>query len=90
MGNKEAIRDATTLLNEIVQDPTVPRNIKNVAREVIQRLKKESEAENIRAGAATCILDELSQDTNLPFHTRAQVWEVVSILETVKAPSKIK
>ena len=89
MEKEEEIRRAVELLNTIIEDSAVPRNIKNTCREAIARLNKKEEAEHIRAGAATCILDDLSQDPNLPFHTRAQVWEIASVLETVKTP-KIK
>ncbi|MBR9681620.1 MAG: hypothetical protein GOV00_02345 [Candidatus Altiarchaeota archaeon] len=89
MDHGGAISKAVELLELILEDSAVPRNIKNTCRTIIERLNKEGEVEHIRAGAATCILDEFSQDPNLPFHTRAQVWEIASILETVKSP-KIK
>ncbi len=89
MGEGGAIERAIEILNKIMEDPAVPRNIKNTCREAVARLNKSGEAEHIRAGATTCILDDLNQDPNLPFYTRAQIWEVTSILETVKTP-KIK
>jgi len=84
----EELERATEILESIIQDPSVPRNIKNVCQQVIDRLKKEEEKVHIRIGAAINLLDELSQDPNLPFHARTQIWEVASLLET--AASKIK
>ena len=84
MSGNDAINHAVELIENVIADSNVPRNIKTTCKEVLDRLNRENEADHIRAGAATCILDELSQDPNLPFHTRAQVWEIASILETVK------
>jgi len=79
---------AMEILENILQDPSVPRNIKNACEQALERLRKEEEKLHIRIGAAINLLDELSQDPNLPFHTRTQIWEVASLLET--AATKIK
>ena len=89
MENQDTIDEAVEILQQIIEDQGVPKNIKTTCKEVIDRLREKEVAPHIRAGSATCILDQLSQDPNLPFHSRSQVWEITSILETVKSP-KIK
>ncbi len=84
----EELDRAMDILNGILQDPSVPRNIKVVCEKTVNRLNNEGEKIHIRIGAAISMLDELSQDPNLPFHTRTQIWEVASLLET--ASTKIK
>ncbi|HDR53431.1 MAG TPA: hypothetical protein ENN60_02040 [archaeon] len=81
---------AVGILNQIINDSAVPRNIKGTCKDAVERLKNGNNAPHIRAGSVACILDELSQDPNLPFHTRAQIWEVASVLETVTTSSKVK
>ena len=73
---------ALEILGEILEDPTVPKNIKEICRSSMERLRDEEEKIHIRIGAVINMLDELSQDSNLPFHTRTQIWEVASLLET--------
>lgn len=73
---------AVELLETIVEDPTVPKNIKEVCRQSLERLRDAKQKRHIRVGAVINMLDKLSQNTNLPFHTRTQVWEVASLLET--------
>jgi len=38
----------------------------------------------VRAANAVGILEEISQDPNMPTHTRILVWNIVSILETIR------
>ncbi len=84
----EEVKRAIEILEEVINDPMVPRNIKEQCRKVIERLQNEKERIHIRIGAAVSMLDEVSQDLNLPFHARTKIWEVASLLET--AARKIK
>ena len=73
---------AVEILEEVVEDTSVPKNIRDVCSKALERLGRESEKLHIRIGAAISILDELSQDPNLPFHVRTHIWEAASLLET--------
>lgn len=89
MGGDDAMSRAVELLKQVTEDTSVPKNIRQVCKDAISRLKDGGQAPHIRAGSVAGILDELNQDPNLPFHSRAQIWEVASVLETVSS-SKIK
>ena len=84
----DELERAMEILEGVLQDPSVPKNIKSVCEQALDRLRKEGEKTHIKIGAAINLLDELSQDPNLPFHTRTHIWEVASLLET--AATKIK
>jgi hypothetical protein len=45
---------------------------------------KEGEEPIVRSATAIHILDEISNDPNMPLHTRTQIWSIVSELERVK------
>jgi hypothetical protein len=38
----------------------------------------------VRAANAIGALDEVSQDPNMPLHARTKIWQVLSMLETIK------
>ena len=80
--------EAIEILESIIEDTSVPRNIRDICSAAVKRLNKEGEKLHIRIGAAISMLDELSQDPNLPFHVRTHIWEVASLLETASANSK--
>ncbi|EWG08246.1 MAG: hypothetical protein ASUL_01290 [Candidatus Aramenus sulfurataquae] len=82
--NEAKIKQAIILLQKIVNDTSVPRNIRRAATDAIRNLKDESSSPAVRAANAIGILEEISQDPNMPTHTRISIWNVVSVLETVK------
>jgi uncharacterized protein (UPF0147 family) len=73
------------LLTEIIEDRTVPRNIRAAAEEAKKELTEKSENSwDIRLSSAISVLDEIINDPNMPMYTRTQIWNVVSMLEAVK------
>ncbi|MCK9306499.1 MAG: UPF0147 family protein, partial [Methanoculleus sp.] len=43
----------------------------------------ESKSIGLRAATAISMIDEISNDPNMPVHARTRIWELVSQLETV-------
>ena len=82
--NEAKIRQAIMMLMRIVNDTAVPRNIRRAATEAIKQLRDESLSPGVRAANAVSILDEISQDPNMPVYARTLIWNVISLLETVR------
>jgi len=82
--NEAKIKQAIIMLQKIVNDAAVPRNIRRAATDAIRQLQVQSLSPGVRAANAIGILEEISQDPNMPSHTRTAIWNIVSILETVK------
>ncbi|WP_297459184.1 UPF0147 family protein [Thermococcus sp.] len=72
------------LKEQVVQDTVVPRNIRRAAEQAIEVLLDESKEPAVRAADAIAILEEVSEDPNMPMHTRTIIWEVLGALEQVK------
>lgn len=73
------------LLQQITEDRTVPRNIKEKIVQSVTVLKNDKEAVSIRINTVISTLDEISNDPNIPMYTRTQIWNIVSALEVVGA-----
>ncbi|MCE4620600.1 MAG: UPF0147 family protein [Desulfurococcales archaeon] len=84
MDNEAKIRLAMSILAGIVNDTGVPRNIRRAAANALQYLRDVKLSPAVRAANAISALDEVSQDPNMPFHARTRIWQVISILETVR------
>lgn len=82
--NKEAFNRVTEILQHIMGDTSVPRNIRRAAEESRDILAKEDEEPTIRASTVISILDEISNDPNIPIHARTLIWNVLSELESVR------
>lgn len=71
------------MLQAIMEDSTIPRNIRRVADDTKKVLMDESKGLGLRAATAISMIDEISNDPNMPVHARTRIWELVSQLETV-------
>lgn len=79
----EKVQGIIEALNELAEDNTVPRNIKNRVESMIGMLKEEGQDMSIKIDKALGELDEISEDSNLQPYTRTQIWNISSMLETV-------
>ena len=76
--------DIIQSLSQIMGDRTVPRNIRRGCEECIGHLSDDEEDIRVRVNACISILDEVSNDPNIPCYTRTNVWNIVSMLEALQ------
>ncbi|MGP3667857.1 MAG: UPF0147 family protein [Candidatus Bathyarchaeota archaeon] len=81
---EQTIGQALTILKDISEDTTTPRNIRRVAKTAMDTLQDTSKTYGVRSANVISMLDEISQDPNMPPYTRTKIWNVVSLLETIK------
>jgi len=77
------IEPINKLLDEINDDRSVPKNIRKSVIEAREHLNNEKNDMKVRVSTAVSILDEISNDPNIPTYTRTQIWNVVSMLEVL-------
>lgn len=77
------ISDIISILDEINNDKTVPKNIRTAISKVKEDLKNNKMEKNVKINAAISILDEAANDTNIPVYTRTQIMSIVSQLESM-------
>jgi len=82
--NTETLNMAITTLEEIVSNPSTPKNIKKSISELIVELKKQEYAVAVRASNAISTLDDITQDPNMPSYVRVTLWQAVSALERIR------
>ncbi len=83
MSIKETVEQCTNILNTILGDTSVPRNIRRAADEIKEILSTEKDSMPFRAATSLSILNKITNDPNMPLHTRTLVWNLASQLETV-------
>ncbi|MDD2440203.1 MAG: UPF0147 family protein [Methanosarcinaceae archaeon] len=79
----EVIKQCLQVLDSITNDSSVPRNIRRSVNEITDILNNESEPLFLRAASSISILEDISNDPNLPLHTRTLIWNLSSQLETI-------
>jgi len=80
----QKLNQAMAVLNRVAEDNTTPRNIRRTAKQASDLLIDESLSIAARAANAIDLLDEISQDPNMPMYTRTRLWNVISFLEGIR------
>jgi uncharacterized protein (UPF0147 family) len=80
----QKVDQAMAILNRVAEDNTTPRNIRRTAKQASDMLLNESLSLAARAANAIDVLDQISQDPNMPMYTRTRIWNVISILEGIR------
>ncbi len=69
---------------EQLKDSNVPSNVKDLLDNAIDAMADDDETLSVRVNTATSYLDEISNDPNIAQHTRTEVWNIASMLESVE------
>ena len=77
------VSDILSLLDEIKEDRTVPRNIRLICEEAQKILQDKKKEMSVKVDSVRQLLDRIAEDANLPVYTRTQVWNIVSLLESL-------
>ncbi|OYT63929.1 hypothetical protein B6V01_001685 [Methanosarcinales archaeon ex4572_44] len=79
----EIIGGCIEILERILSDDSVPRNIRRVIENIKMILLKKDNSSSVRAAMAISKLDEISNDPNMPIHIRTMVWNLAGQLERI-------
>ena len=82
--NKQAMKEAIDTLNLIVSTNSTPKTIKKSVTDLIRDLVKEEYSLSVRAANTISLLDDVTQDPNMPSYVRTQLWQAVSKLESIR------
>jgi len=73
------------IMNDIIGDRAVPRNIRAKIEEAVFKVRQ---ANSTSLSEAIYLLDDISNDVNMPDHTRTDIWRLISLIETNKEKMK--
>lgn len=82
--NEESLNTAVETLNQIATNPSTPKNIRKNISELANALKSEEYSMSVRAANAISLLDDITQDPNMPSYVRVTLWQAVSTLEGIR------
>jgi len=82
--NEEIFNNALDTLNQVATNYSTPRNIRKNISDLINNLKSEEYSVSVRASNAISVLDDITQDPNMPSFVRVSLWQAVSTLEGIR------
>ena len=82
--NLEFLNNATSTLNQIATNLSTPKNIRKNIADIVEELKSNEYSVSVRAANTISLLDDVTQDPNLPSYVRTSLWQAVSTLESIR------
>ncbi len=82
--NKEFLQSSLDTLNQVASNPSTPKNIRKNIQDLANDLKSEEYSLSVRASNAISLLDDITQDPNVPSYVRVTLWQAVSTLENIR------
>ncbi len=77
------MKEVSEMLSSLVNDSTIPKNIRKALSDAKMRLDSDEEA-NVKISAAVYLIESITEDINMPPHARTQIWAIMSALESQK------
>jgi uncharacterized protein (UPF0147 family) len=78
-----SVEEIILLIDEVVEDSSVPKNIRKALSDAKERLQTDDE-QVVKVSAAIYSLESVAEDVNMPPHARMQIWSIMSELESLK------
>ena len=78
------LNNAVSTLNQISTSQSTPKNIRKNIADIIEELKSDEYSISVRAANTISLLDDVTQDPNLPSYVRTSLWQAVSTLESIR------
>ncbi len=82
--NKESMKEAIETLEQIASSNSTPKTIKKSITDLVTDLKNPEYSLSVRAANTISLLDDVTQDPNMPSYVRTQLWQAVSKLESIR------
>lgn len=82
--NKDTLKEAIQTLAEVAANPSTPKMIKKSISDLVNELKSDEYPGPVRAANAISVLDDITQDPNMPSYVRVTLWQAVSKLEGIR------
>ncbi|MCP8313758.1 MAG: UPF0147 family protein [archaeon] len=82
--NEEKLAKAISTLQTVADSTITPRNIRKMVKDAIVMLQDTKLSIGVRAANAISMLDEISQDPNMPSFSRVTIWSALSTLESIR------
>ncbi|QKQ98297.1 hypothetical protein GKQ38_02075 [Candidatus Nanohaloarchaea archaeon] len=74
----------TDRMRDLADKDGVPSNISELLEEAAETLQEEDKELSVRVNTASSLLDQISNDPNIKQHTRTEIWNLASKVESLE------
>ncbi|MFB6190739.1 MAG: UPF0147 family protein [Candidatus Nanohaloarchaea archaeon] len=77
------IDSVTARMRDLASESSLPSNVSEMLEQAADTLENEEEELSVRVNTAASTLDEISNDPNIRQHTRTEIWNLASKVESL-------
>jgi len=88
MADTKELDNIIVLMDDLIGDQSIPRNLRKKITEAKERLLNKNEEIDLRVAGAIFILEDLVNDPSLPIHARSSIFTIIGRLEAFSASLK--
>ncbi len=78
-----SVSSVVARMRDLAEKDSVPSNVSEMLEQASQELEDEDRDLSVRVNSASSILDEISNDPNIRQHTRTEIWNLASKVESL-------
>jgi uncharacterized protein (UPF0147 family) len=71
------------MMRDMAEKDSMPSNVSDMLEDAVEELEDEDKDLSVRVNAASSLLDQISNDPNIRQHTRTEVWNLASKVESL-------
>lgn len=83
MAVEKSLKTVHNMIEEMLQDTTIPKNIRKAISEAKARIEGDDDLP-VKISASIYLIESVSNDINMPPHARTQLWAIMGALESIK------
>lgn len=84
MTGMASIEAVTQQMRQIAERSSMPSNVTDLLEEASKVLEDEDQELSVRINSAGSLLDQVSNDPNISQHTRTEIWNLASKVESLE------
>jgi uncharacterized protein (UPF0147 family) len=78
-----SLEEVLDLMRDMAEKDDIPSNVSELLEEAASELEDEDKDISVRVNTASSILDRISNDPNIKQHTRTEIWNLASKVESL-------
>jgi len=78
-----SVDDVASMMDDMAERDSIPSNVSQMLEQASTELRDEDKDISVRVNAASSLLDQISNDPNIRQHTRTQIWNLASKVESL-------
>jgi uncharacterized protein (UPF0147 family) len=78
------VKAVISKIDEVLADYSMPKRIKLVLSQIKSDLGKNQKDVDVAITTSIYTLDEITNDVNVPMHSKTVIWDIISELEALK------